>query len=324
MLIFSPTLTVGVSNLNNVNYHFHYDSSLSTDVISSIQMLKRTRKTKEIHMFVKEKINYIKTSYNDIRDEYMTNIGKNIEQNYLFDIDDYGNARLSEIGKKAIKIDTFKNILEFNHKEAFLWLLKYHFQNEPRNIDTEFSHNVLMKYQKQIKENKEIILANNIQQYMSLNSMEKNDLLLNNDADKVLKALAEIDDNIKECPEAVKSKILEITLKDKSFLQKCIYYKVVFYYTKNIWDISDVKHLISKAIIKNKLNDLHFYNTLIEYGQKEIFDEYTPREINKNKRLKYLLDKCGYRITKQDNPGLVGHRGYLVDINVKEFYGWIK
>ena len=53
VLIYSPTLTVGVSNMNNNYYHFHYDSSISTDVISSLQMIKRTRKAKEIHMFIK-------------------------------------------------------------------------------------------------------------------------------------------------------------------------------------------------------------------------------------------------------------------------------
>ena len=48
VLLYSPTLTVGVSNLNNVDTHFHYDSSMTTDVISSLQMIKRTRKTKKI------------------------------------------------------------------------------------------------------------------------------------------------------------------------------------------------------------------------------------------------------------------------------------
>ena len=39
VLLYSPTLTVGVSNLNTVKYHFHYDSSMTTDVVSSIQMI---------------------------------------------------------------------------------------------------------------------------------------------------------------------------------------------------------------------------------------------------------------------------------------------
>jgi hypothetical protein len=325
VLIYSPTLTVGVSNLNNVNYHFHYDSSMSTDVISSIQMVKRTRKTKEIHMFIKEKINYLKTSYNDIRDEYMGNIGRNIEQNYLFDIDDYGEAKLSEIGKKAIKIDTFKNILEFNHKEAMMWLLKYHFIKEPRIIDSAFSGNVLHKYQTQFRDDKHNFLVNNVEQFLTLNEIEKTALLMDSDADKTMRILAEIDDEIKDVASPqIKSKILECALQDRAFIQKSKYYKVAFNYTKKIWDDTDVKHLVSQSVIKGKNDDLHFYNVLLAYGQKEIFDEYLPKNINKNKQLKYILDKCGFRVTKQNEPGVVGHRGYVVDPKVKEYYGYVR
>lgn len=325
VLIYSPTLTVGVSNLNNIGYHFHYDSSMSTDAISSIQMIKRTRKTKEIHMFIKDKINYLKTSYNDIRDEYMGNIGKNIEQNYLFDIDNYGEYKLSNTGKKAIKIDTFKNILEFNHKEAVMWLLKYHFKFEPRTVDTKFSSNILNKYQVQVRDDKHNTLVSNVDQFISLNSMEKTALLMDSDADKTMKILAEIDDEVKEdAPAIIKTKILECALQDRGFVKKCKYYKVIFNFTKKIWEDSDVKNLVSQSVIKGNNDDLHFYNVLLAYGQKEIFEEYLPKHINKNKHLKYLLDKCGYRVTKQNEPGMVGHRGYMVDSKVKEFYGFIK
>ena len=325
VLIFSPTLTVGVSNLNKVNYHFHYDSSMSTDVISSIQMIKRTRKTKEIHMFIKDKINYLKTSYNDIRDEYMGNIGRNIEQNYLFNIDDYGEYKLSEVGKKAIKIDTFKNILEFNHKESMKWMLKYHFLKEPREIDKTFSSNILHRYQKEIRENNQNILINNVNQFLTLNDIEKTNILMDNDADKTMKALAENEDELKiDTPSIVKTKILEYALQDKGFIKKCRYYKVTFNFTKKIWDDTDIKNLVSKSVMTGDNDDLHFYNVLLSYGQKEIFDEYLPRIINKEKKLKYILDKCGYKITKQNEPGVVGHRGYIVNEKVKEFYGYFK
>ncbi len=99
---------------------------------------------------------------------------------------------------------------------------------------------------------------------------------------------------------------------------------MVFNYTKGIWDENDVKNLISKSVIGSKNDDLHFFNLLLKYGAVEIFDEYLPRAINKNKLLKYLLDKCGYRTTKQNDPLYAGHRGYIVDRNVKEYYGYIK
>jgi hypothetical protein len=324
VLIYSPTLTVGVSNLNRVPYHFHYDSSMSTDVISSIQMIKRTRKTKEIHMFIKKRTNYLKTSYNDIRDSYMSNMGKYVEQNYLFDIDDYGEARLSEIGKKAIKIDTFKNILEFNHKEAMGWLLKYHFLKEPRVIKTTFGANILSKYKKQIKQNNEILLRSNIDQFLMLNNIEKTSLLMDSDVNKTMKVLAGIYNEIKDCDLEIKSKIIDCSLIDNEFINKCKYYKIIFNYTKQIWDKTDVNSLISKSVIEGKNDDINFFNALLKYGQHEIYDEYIPRHINRNKQLKILLDKCGYKLTKQNQPGVIGHRGYLVNPNVKEFYGYIR
>jgi len=324
VLIYSPTLTVGVSNLNNVPYHFHYDSSMSTDVISSIQMVKRTRKTKEIHMFIKERTNYLKTSYNNIRDEYIVNIGKYIEQNYLFDIDDYGEAKLSEIGKKAIKIDTFKNILEFNHKEAMQWLLKYHFLKEPRKIKTTFGANILSKYKKQIKEDNEVLLTNNIEQFLMLNNIEKTSLLIDTDANKTMKILAQIDNEIKDCDSRIKSKIIKYSLNDSGFINKCKYYKVTFNYTKQIWDDTDISNLISNSVINGKNDDIHFFNTLLSYGQHEIYDEYLPKHINKNKHLKVILDKCGYKMTKQNQPNTIGHRGYNVNTKIKEYYGFIR
>jgi len=337
VLIFSPTLTVGVSNLNKVNYHFHYDSSIATDVISSMQMIKRTRKAREIHMYIKDKIKYLKTSYNAIRDEYMGNIGKNVEQNYLFTEDDYGESRLSSIGKKAIKIDTFKNILEFNHKEAFNWLLKYHFRKEPITITKEdFAskynggilsvEDMLNKYKKQIKDGKSELIQSNIKQFLELNDMEKTTLLMDKSisADKTMRILAEIDDEIKDCPATVKTQLLEESLKDRNFIKKCKYYKVIFNYTKSIWDASDVRNLVSKSVISGNNDDLHFFNVLLKYGQKEIFDEYLPKHINKDKTLKYLLDKCGYSVTTLVNPSVVGHRGYGVNPKIKELYGFIK
>lgn len=324
VLIYSPTLTVGVSNLNNVKYHFHYDSAMSTDVVSSIQMMKRTRKTSEIHLYVKERTNYLKTSYNDIRDEYMCNIGRNIEQNFLFDIDDFGEAKLSEIGKKAIKIDTFKNILAFDHKASMLWLLKYHFMKEPRTITNIFSGNVLTKYSKTIKNDKMNLLISNVDQFLQLNDIEKTSLLMDADADKTLRALAEMDDCIEDCSPTVKSRILECCLKDRSFIDKSKFYKVAYNFSNKIWDETDVKHLISQSVINGQNDDLHFYNVLLDVVKEPILDEYLPRVINKNAKLKYILDKCGYRMTKQSNAGVIGHRGYAIDENVKNYHEYMK
>ena len=325
VLIYSPTLTVGVSNLNSVKSHFHYDSSMSSDVISSIQMLKRTRKATEIHLFIKDIIKFLKVSYNDIRDEYMLNIGKNVENNFMFEINDYGEPRLSKLGKYIIKIDTFKNILEFNHKAALLWFLKYHFLNEPKIIKEKFPNNVLIKYQKMAKHNQKTIYLEQIKQYLMLNDIERSNIIQDSDVDKVLKIINEFDNNIVlDTPNETKAKILECCVLDNQFIQKSRYYKAAFYFTKKIWDETDIKNLISNAIVTNNSEDLEFYSDLLEYGQKEIFDEYIPKVINKNKKLKSILERCGYKLETNKDAKTIGQRYFKVDDNIKQFYGYIR
>lgn len=322
VLIYSPTLTVGVSNMNNVYSHFHYDSSISTDVISSLQMIKRTRKAKEIHLFIKDKINYLKTNYNDIRDEYMQNIGSNIDNNYLFELDNYGEPRLSDIGKKAIKIDAFKNILEFNHKEAFFWLCKYHFNSPAKTIETKFESNILGKYQKIVKDEREENIKRNIEDYLNLNNMEKSDIIMGINNDKVLKILVDIEENISECSKEIKSKILELSFLDSSFIQKCKYFKTVYLFSKGILTTTDIKYKISEAVMRNK-DDLYFYNTVLDNVKSEILFSYRAKDVNQNKKLKYILEKCGYKPETGDNWMTPGDRNYILDENVRQYNGYI-
>jgi hypothetical protein len=321
VLIYSPTLTVGVSNMNNNYYHFHYDTSSSTDVIGSLQMIKRTRKAKEIHMYIKDKINYLKTNYNDIRDEYVNNQGNYIENNYLFNKDEYGESILSETGKKALKIDTFKNILEYNHKKAFLWLCKYHFLNEPVNIDHKFESNILSKYQKQVKDEKITNIQNSIEQFFLLSDIDKSNIILEKDSDKTLKYIAELEENI-EASKEIKIEILNICALDNYFIKKCKYYKITKQYTDKLINLSDIKRLISNNIMKNNQDEIKFYNSLLEYGQKEIQDKYLLNSIDK--KLKIILDDIGYYFESSNNFNTTGLRTYSINENVKKYYQYIK
>jgi len=321
VLIYSPTLTVGVSNMNDNYYHFHYDSSISTDVIGSLQMIKRTRKAKEIHLYIKDRINYVKTNYNDIRDEYMLNIGKNIDNNYLFELDNYGEPRLSDIGKKAIKIDTFKNILEFNHKEAFFWMCRYHFAGSVKTLTDKAEGNLLVRFQRIIKDEKEASIKKNIEQYLQLNDIEKTDIILGNNPDKTLRALVDIDENIGEVSTELKSEILEISSLDSGFIQKCRYYRDALAFSKKQLSREDIKYKISEAVMKNK-DDLYFYSSLLESITEEILTSYTIKEMN-NKKLKYILDRCGYKTDTVNTTFNVAHRGYTISSDVLKYYQYI-
>jgi len=306
VFLFSPVLTVGVSNLNNIISHFHYDTSMSTDVISSIQMIKRTRKASEIHMFVADRINYVKTSYDSVRDEYLGNIGKNIDQNFLFDVDDYGSQRLSKIGKNAIKIDTFKNILEFNHKKAMFWMMKYHFFHEPREVKNKFNGNILSRYSIEIKNDKETLQKQNIKDFLELSDSSKMNLLMNTyeskdkeqaSADRIMRSLVIMNDELKiDTPLKIRELILYISIRDKQFIQKCKNYKILKDFTSKFIEVKDIKTKISDAMINNE--DIVFFNKLLKYGQKPVKTYYieTPEP-----DLLYILKESGYKKGKKEN-----------------------
>ena len=337
VILYSPTLTVGVSNLNNVMYHFHYDSSMSGDVISSIQMIKRSRRAKEIHMFISDRLNYVKTDYNSVRDEYLGNIGKNIDMNFMFEIDGYGEQRLSKLGQNIIKIDTFKNILEFNHKAAMQWMMKYHFFAEPREIKTSFEGNILTRYSNEIKDNVKLVQEQNIKDFLCLNDMEKMDIQAGAiSADELMKVLVEFDSGIKHSiPVRIKEQILKVCLKDKQFITKCRNYKLLKDYTDKFVDTAYIKTKISDAMVNN--HDVTFFNTLLRYGQNPIQAYYSGTP---DKMLHHLLVESGFKkgpkelvVTKDIELMAEAEKmDYLhrtqkvlrVEPDVKEFYGYIK
>ena len=119
-ILWSPTLTVGVSNINNVISHWHYDSGGTVDVIGSLQMLKRSRNTKQINIFLKAKSSYNPTNLVNIQDE----LQDYTETDYDGDI-----IGLSKTGVEYSNIIRAKNILVNNHQEAFVRLLSLQFNS---------------------------------------------------------------------------------------------------------------------------------------------------------------------------------------------------
>ena len=308
VLLYSPTLTVGVSNLNKIDTHFHYDSSMTTDVISSLQMIKRTRKTKEIHFYIKNRINFLKTTFNEIRDEYISEIGKYAEHNFLFELNDYGEAKLSKLGKSALMIDCFKNILEFNHKNAFLYLLKMHFKNSPSVVENSFESNILLKYQKENKENKEKLLEETFNQYLLLNDIDKNELPKNSSSEKIY----EIDSNLKLISNERKKEIFRIAIKDSSFILKCKYYSLLKGYLDKEIDDVKLQIIVSSAIIRNNTEVVDFISKIKNI--KDFSFEYKSSSI-KDKNIQYFCKKLGFKYFSNGD----GTRKYSVDPKIVEF-----
>ena len=138
VILYSPTLTVGVSNLNDIDKHFHYDSGMSTDVVSSLQMIKRSRNAKEIHFFLEERQFYYDTdvdSINSVAETNINNFYNNKNATLLIDVDyTTGKLKLTELGKYVNKIEAFFNITKNNHANAFKLLLEHQFRSTKEDI----------------------------------------------------------------------------------------------------------------------------------------------------------------------------------------------
>ena len=309
VLLYSPTLTVGVSNLNDIDYHFHFDSSCTCDVISSLQMIKRTRKAKEIHFYVKNHLNFLKTSYKDIRDDYITNLGNTIEHNYLFEMNDYGEPRLSKIGKKAIQIDLLHNILEVNHKNAFMYLLPYQFKNRPVTIEKTYAKNVLLPYIKEYKESEKQIFQMCLNDFFTISNYDRFDT----DKSYVFEALEEMELRL-ECNKEIKKQILNLELSEQGFIEKCYKNKVSIEFLNNVLSESDIRFIISGKI--NDIDEVKFWNYLLT--KPKVKESYLPFELKDTKFKDFLL-KIGYK-----QYLINGSKKYILDPNIQKYKGYLR
>lgn len=299
VVIYSPTLTVGVSNLNNVVDHFHFDGGMSADVISSIQMIKRSRNAKNIHLYLKEKLNLVKTSYESIKDYYMLSIGKN-DDSFMFQMDDYGDLNLSEAGKKALRIDTFANLLAFDYKKAFLYLLKNQFSKDIVEVDGK-SEAVIDSIIRELNKNKIDNELQFVDDYFKLTGIDKESIMVSKYSDKrdlVFKKFIEVEEEI-DAPFGFREEILENAIKDSNYLKKLRRFEL---FSMNLEE-GDIRRLQAKNISFNRQEELVFMNDLLELkksGNYIIRSFYTPREVQgkENRLLLKLIKDIGFEKDK--------------------------
>jgi len=120
VILYSPTLTVGVSIFSNIKNHFHYDLSGTIDVISSIQMIRRVRNAKHIHYYIQGRRSFLPTEEKIIQ--------RHLEDSFKI-INEFGESfGINKIGEMLSKIKRIKNVLLNSHKYAFRDLLKRQFK----------------------------------------------------------------------------------------------------------------------------------------------------------------------------------------------------
>lgn len=127
IIIYSPTLSLGVSIFSAIKVHFHYDTGNSTNTIQSIQMLRRARKVDKIYYFVQEKYRNLATNYESLKNYLLNHITS--ENSWIFDLGSDFKNQVFSTGKYYIQIEVFKNILKLNNRESFNEFLRYNFEN---------------------------------------------------------------------------------------------------------------------------------------------------------------------------------------------------
>lgn len=316
VLLFSPTLTVGVSNLNDIRYHFHFDGSQSADVISSLQMIKRTRKASEIHVFVQDTFKHLETNYQKLRTKYLDNVGKQGDFSILFEINEYGDVQVSETGKKVLKIDIFNNILESNHRGAFMWMLKYHFLNEPRKVTKKFNANILSSYTKANRQNSKEEEHQIVKEFTDFVGVELND------QDPTIRKIADIHEALNlhkiehsGIPE-LKETILKCALDRGSFIRECRHFNLFRGYLIGYYSKEDIRYRMQNFISNSDIPMTNFCSVLLK-----VVVPYSEEYEMKDLRIKHfssILDKSGY-----ERASSLGRRYMKIRSDVLEFAEYI-
>lgn len=310
VLIFSPTLTVGVSNLNNINHHFHYDSSMSNDVISSAQMCKRTRKAKYVHICVKPRFQVLKTEYDDLKQFYM-NHSVASEDNFMFTLNDFGELRLSKLGRKAVMVDQLRNILEVNHKDALVYTLGMHFKKVNEPIRNALYQNILAPYIKMSKENEDKLLKSNIEQFKKLNHIE-----VDMDAasmNLIENTLAHVD---AACP--IKGEILDAVLKNKKLIEQCHNHKMFYEWCQGGCGSDYYRAKMSNLILhQNNPELMSLCSLFAKLPPMPYKERYERARLNSSQFT--LLKNCGFSL----DTSQLGVRTVAVSPDVKKYCQWV-
>jgi len=121
VILYSPTLTVGVSIFLDIDDHFHYDNGGTIDVISSLQMLRRARNAKNIHYYIQGKSSYLETNTENIQNW--------LSGDYHIVNREGQKLGINDIGKILTNFIYIKNILKNTHKYAFRKFLLLQFRS---------------------------------------------------------------------------------------------------------------------------------------------------------------------------------------------------
>ncbi len=312
VILFTPTLTVGVSNLNNISKHFHYDSGMSTDVISSLQMIKRSRNTKEIHYYLEERQMYFDTDINTINAAAERNINtfyNKKDKTLLIDICyDTGNLKLTPLAKYINEIEVLYNILANNHANAFRLLLEYQFENNPEIVEFQDESFNLRDKIKKVKDKIKAETIRILEEYSDIIwspgdlDILNNKIIELNESEKAIVLFGELEKKFsKDLPRKDLTTLAELEVtSDFKFLSKLKKYNTVL---KSFNNNDYAKYILSKAIsndigsLQNK-SQIQFLEYTLSLDIKNLRKWYSKNDLKKHnegaKKFEKFLKGIGY------------------------------
>jgi hypothetical protein len=290
LLIYTPSITVGVNILNESFHHFHYSDGVGS-VISSIQQVKRNRNAKNIHFFLKNrKANRI-IDIEELTVEIKGQLTKYFSSNSLFiELDEFANLKLSNYGLWSIKKIYLNNVLNTNPILSFNKLLKEQFSNSYNNIDRkpkEITKEIFKEYKQKLKELEKELYADKIRFLNEVNDIDFN-VLLKRDFKEINKTLEQLF-LILSRDEILT--ILNILKDNKNFLKNLNFLKI---YLKNQEDLKNmISYSVNESISQNNTRNLEL---LLEFKKKNIIlkQKFTKSELTSD-RFKTFLRLLGYK-----------------------------
>ena len=127
VIVYSSTLSLGVSIYKKIKNHFHLDTGNSTNTIQSIQMLRRARKVEAIHYCAEQNFRNYSTTIEGVSRYILSNVNSN--NSWAIDTGSDFNNFLGPIGMYYARIEVFKNILKLDNRASFNEFLGYNFEN---------------------------------------------------------------------------------------------------------------------------------------------------------------------------------------------------
>lgn len=249
VLLFSPSITVGVSILSDITHHFHFDNGKSVDPVSSIQMTKRSRKAQYIHIFSdsiqREWKSYDNEILNIEMEQKLQNISEQIDKSYFINFDSGG---LSKIGQFVNKFKAHFNFYSNYHKYMFRMLLEEQFSNiqlidkdmDSSNFSAFMEKEVLIK-----KVKKNLFFGYNLNNKLDIEDFDSNYIPKNEDELRT-QILLEVKSKFPMLSNKDVLTLSEMYIRDMEILDKV--YLLKTYLTK---DIKEIKNELENILVSN-------------------------------------------------------------------------